>query len=64
MATYITRDEAIQREIIDPLGEYAAVHDIDAIADELIICDDSGSDVVYYLDEDADFWDAVFTKAL
>lgn len=61
MATYITRDEAIQREIIDPLGEYAAVHDIDAIADELIVCDDSG---LYYLDKDADFWDVVFTKAL
>lgn len=61
MATYATRDEAIQREIIDPLGEYAAVHDIDAIADELIICDASG---LYYLDEDVDFWDAVFTKAL
>ena len=56
MATYITRDEAIQREIIYPLGEYAAVHDIDAIADELIVCDDSG---LYYLDEDV-----VFTKAL
>lgn len=61
MAAYITRDEAIQREIIDPLGEYAAVHDIGAIADELIVCDDSG---LYYLDEDADFWDVVFTKAL
>lgn len=61
MAAYITRDEAIQREIIDPLGEYAAVHDIDAIADELIVYDDSG---LYYLDEDTDFWDVVFTKAL
>lgn len=64
MTTYTSRSEAIQREIIDPLGEYAAVHDIDAIADELIVCDASGSGAVYYLDEDVDFWDAVFTKAL
>jgi len=60
MTTYTTRNEAIQREIIEPLGEYAAVHDIDAIADELIKATDDG----FTIDQDADFWDVVFTKAL
>lgn len=60
MTTYETRTDAIHREIIEPLGEYAAVHDIDAIADELIKATDDG----FTIDPDADFWDVVFTKAL
>lgn len=34
--TYTTRDEAIQREIIEPLGEHVKDFNIEAIADEVI----------------------------
>lgn len=64
MTTYARRDDAITREIIEPLGEYAAEHDIDAIADALIICDGSGLDPVYSLDQGADFWAIVAANAL
>lgn len=64
MTTYARRDEAITREIIEPLGEYAAEHDIDAIADQLIICEDNGLNAEYRLDEDADFWNIVASNAL
>lgn len=64
MTTYTTRNEAIQREIIEPLGEYAAEHDIDAIADALITCDSEGINPVFYIDEDADFWAVVEANAL
>lgn len=37
MNTYATRDEAVTREIIEPLGEYANGHDTDAIAEEVIV---------------------------
>lgn len=60
MTTYTTRNEAVQREIIEPLGEYAAVHDIDAIADELIKAEDEG----FTIDQDADFWAIVEKHAL
>ena len=60
MTTITTRNEAVQREIIEPLGEYAAEHDIDAIADELITTEGEG----FYLDEDADFWATVENHAL
>lgn len=60
MTTYETRNEAITREIIEPLGEYAAVHDIDAIADELIKAEDEG----FTIDQDADFWAIVEKHAL
>jgi hypothetical protein len=36
MTTYTTKNDAIQYEIIEPLGEWANEHNIDAIADELI----------------------------
>ncbi|ACP33598.1 hypothetical protein [Corynebacterium aurimucosum] len=64
MTTYARRDDAITREIIEPLGEYAAEHNIDAIADELIICDGTGLDPVYYINPDADFWNIVANNAL
>lgn len=60
MTTYATRNEAIDREITAPLGEYADQHDIDAIADELIKTEGEG----FYLDEDADFWATVEAHAL
>lgn len=60
MTTYESRTDAIRREIIEPLGEYAQEHDVDAIANEIIIAGDNG----FTIDQDADFWDVVFTKAL
>ncbi|MHB2252967.1 hypothetical protein [Corynebacterium aurimucosum] len=60
MNTYTTRDEAVQREIIEPLGEYANEHDVDTIADELIIAVDDG----FHLNQDADFWGIVAANAL
>ena len=60
MTTYTTKNEAITREIIEPLGEYANEHDVDTIADELIIAGDNG----FHLDEDADFWGIVAANAL
>lgn len=58
--TYTTRNEAVQREIIEPLGEWAAEHDVDAIADQLIKTEGEG----FYLDQDADFWEVVANNAL
>lgn len=60
MTTYTTKNEAITREIIEPLGEYANEHDVDTIADELIIAGDNG----FHLDEEADFWGIVAANAL
>lgn len=37
MTVYSTRPEAVHREIVEPLGEYACEHDVDAIAEELIV---------------------------
>ena len=64
MTTYTSRNDAITREIIEPLGDYANEHDIDAIADQLIICDGTGLNPKYSLDEDADFWDIVAANAI
>lgn len=64
MTTYARRDDAITREIIEPLGEYAAEYDIDAIADQLIVCEDTGLNAEYSLDEGADFWGIVAANAL
>lgn len=60
MTTYDTRTDAIRREIIEPLGEYAQEHDVDAIADEIIIAGDNG----FTIDQDADFWAIVANHAL
>ena len=60
MTTYTTRNEAVQHEIIEPLGEYAQEHDIDAIADTLIKVEDEG----FTIDQDADFWAVVAANAL
>ena len=56
---YSRRDDAITREIIEPLGEWAEEHDIGAIADHLIICDGTGLNPEYSLNPDADFWGTV-----
>lgn len=60
MTTYESRTDAIRREIIEPLGEYAQEHDVDAIADEIIIAGDNG----FAIDQDADFWAIVANHAL
>lgn len=60
MTTYTTRNEAIQREIIEPLGEWAEEHNIDAIADTLIKAEDEG----FTIDQDADYWAVVAANTL
>ena len=62
--TYARRDDAIHNEIILTLGDYAQDHNIDAIADQLIICDGSGLNPEYSLNPDADFWGIVAANAL
>lgn len=64
MNTYTTHDEAVQREIIEPLGEFADEHDIDAIADEVLTTTGEGVDYRWTIDEDADFWAIVEKHAL
>jgi hypothetical protein len=59
--TYATRDEAIYREITEALGELAADHDVDAIADEVLGNYAQG----YALQVDVDeFWTIVANHAL
>lgn len=60
MDIYTTRNEAVQREIIEPLGEYAQEHNIDAIADELIVTTATG----FHIDEAKDFWAVVSNNTL
>lgn len=64
MTAYTTRGEAIDQEIIAPLGEYADQHDIDAIADAVLTTTGEGIDYRYTLREDVDFWEIVAQHAL
>ena len=64
MTTYTDRNEAIHHEITIALGEYVDEFDIDAIADELIVCDATGPNAVYSVAEDADFWAVVAANTL
>lgn len=64
MTTYTTYDEAIQREIIEPLGEYASEFDIDAIAEEVLTTTGEGIDYRFIPREDVDFWEIVEKHAL
>lgn len=60
MDTYTTRDEAIKYEIIEPLTDYAADHDIEAIADEVIDSIGEGVDYRFICAvEDDEFWEIV-----
>lgn len=60
MTTYTTKNDAIQYEIIEPLGEWAKEHNIDAIADELITATSTG----FHIDDTKDFWDVVANNSL
>lgn len=72
MTMYSRRDEAIQREIIEPLGEAANEFDIDAIADEMIDWRDDynakGEINVnrsgFHIKEGADLWEIIERHAL
>lgn len=63
MNTYTTRDEAITREIIEPLGEYASEHDIDGIAEQVLTTTGEGTTLSYHLNKDVDFWEIVEANA-
>ena len=64
MKTYERFNDAVQFEIITPLGEYTAQHDVDAIIDELIISSGTEAAPQFYVDPDADFWAVVASHAL
>lgn len=64
ITTYARRQDIIAQEILAPLGEYANEHDVDAIADALIICEDNGLNAEFFIDPDADFWEVVAANAL
>lgn len=64
MNTYTDRNEAIHNEIILALGEYADEHNIDAIADEVLISIGEGTQYRIILNEDVDFWAVVEANAL
>lgn len=72
MTTYSRHDEAVQREILEPLGEYAKEFDTDAIADEMIVWHDEynakGKINVnrsgFRIKEGADLWEIIERHAL
>lgn len=62
-ATYVTRHEAIQREIIEPLTDYVADHDIEAIADEVLDTTGEGTNYRYVCVVDTEeFWRVVMNN--
>ena len=72
MTLYSRHDEAVKREIIEPLGEYANEFDTDAIADEMIGWHDEynakGEINVnrsgFRIKEGADLWEIIERHAL
>ena len=67
MTSYITRDDAIQVEIIDVInagdGVTADEYDIDAIADQVLTSEGYGTKYRIVVDETVDFWAAVQAAA-
>lgn len=74
MKVYETRDEAVRREIVEPIEASGVVkdayehYDVDAIADEVVVlcigCDEGygvhqDTRPGYVVDEAADFWAVV-----
>ena len=64
MRTYINRNEAINAEIIEPLGEFVNDYDVEAIADEALTGIIIGNEYFITPREDVDFWDIVEAHAL
>lgn len=68
MTTYTTYEEAVQREIIEPLGEWVEDFDIEAIADEVIVSVGEGVNYRFTLEEGFEehdtFWGVVAKHAL
>lgn len=62
---YVTRNECIQREIVEALGEYAAEHDVAAIADEAVETVGTGTLLRFRVAVmGADFWEVVQRHAI
>lgn len=62
---YVTRDECIQREIVEPLGEYAADHDIEGIAVEVVETVGTGAQLRFRVAvPPLDFWGVVQRHAV
>lgn len=62
---YVTRDECIQREIVEPLGEYAADHDIEGIAVEVVETVGTGTQLRFRVaPEPLEFWGVVRRHAV
>lgn len=53
--TYTTRNEAVQREVIEPLGEYVADYDTEKLADKVIASRGDGSGFYCSVTQD-EFW--------
>lgn len=66
MSTYTTKQDYISQVIEPALGDYAAEHDIDAIADEMLNWhNDIGQpgNNGFMEDENKDFWEVVEAHA-
>lgn len=60
--TYVTRAEAIEREIVPALGEWVADYDVEGIADALLSYDPMPGAIQlagFRVRADADFWSVV-----
>lgn len=64
MRTYINQNDAINAEIIEPLGEFVNDFDVEAIADETLTGIIIGNEYFITPREDVDFWDIVEAHAL
>ncbi|WP_159626730.1 hypothetical protein [Actinomyces sp. zg296] len=61
---YATREEAVQREVVEALVPDEGDFDVEAIADEVLRPTGSGTRYRWVLDRTADFWAAVDRHAL
>lgn len=62
---YVTRDECVQREVLEPLGEYAAEHDVEGIAAAVVEYVGTGTSLRFRTAvEGADFWEVVQRHSL
>ncbi|SHJ13290.1 hypothetical protein SAMN05216246_11221 [Actinomyces denticolens] len=61
---HTTREDAVQREVIEVLAGVPGRYDTDAIADEVLTTTGSGTRYRWVLDETVDYWGAVARHAL